>query len=134
MAELFSFEIITPMRSVYSGDVVHVKAPGITGYFGILSQHLPYLTVLKIGTIEVDLENGKKIFATSGGYAEVYENKMTVLAETAEEASEIDIERAEKARDRALSRLQSRAPEIDSVRARLALMRALNRLKISALS
>ena len=122
-------KIVTPFRVMYENDVVSVLAPGITGYFGILANHHPFLTHLSIGTIVVDTGRAVKTFATSGGYTEVLKNVMTILAETAEESSEIDVDRAKRARDRALVRMKQHSPDIDFDRARLALLRALNRLR-----
>ncbi len=132
MDKLFKLEIITPQRVVFSGPVRQVQAPGIGGRFGILYNHTPFLTTLRIGAIEVDTENGKKWFAASGGFAEVMENKMSILVETAEEASEIDVQRAQAARERAWKRLhEERTADIDHARAQAALARAINRLTVA---
>jgi len=131
MDKTFRLEIVTPLKVVFSDDVTHVRAPGITGYFGVLANHTPFLTALRIGAIEVEQENKKHLFATSGGFAEVMHNKMKILVESAEEATEIDIERAMQAKERALKRLQEKHPDIDIDRAQSALARAMNRLKIA---
>ncbi|MBN2357574.1 F0F1 ATP synthase subunit epsilon [candidate division KSB1 bacterium] len=133
MAKTYKLEIVTPLKIVFSGMVIHVKAPGIAGYFGILYQHAPFLTALKIGIIEVKTEKEVKYFATSGGFAEVVENEMKILAETCECAEDIDEERAKNARDRALKRLAARSQEIDIPRAQAALGRALNRIQAADL-
>ena len=129
MEKTFRLDIISPLRIEYSNDVVHVKAPGISGYFGVLANHIPFLTLLTVGTIEIDVHGQHKILATSGGYSEVLNNKMTILAESIEGSREIDVERAQRARDRALKRLHEKHPDTDMERARAALMRALNRLQ-----
>jgi len=129
MDKTFKLEIVTPVKVVFTGEVLHVKAPGINGYFGILHNHAPFLTALKIGVIEVRSGQGMKFFATSGGFAEVVENEMKILVETCEAAEDIDIERAERARDRAMQRLEHRSPDVDVVRAQAALARAMNRLQ-----
>lgn len=128
----FKLEIVTPHKVVFSDNVTHVRAPGIAGSFGVLANHTPFLTALGVGAIEVEQGKNEIIFATSGGYAEVMHNKMTVLVESAEEASEIDVERAKQARDRALKRLQNKNPDVDLDRAKGALTRALNRLTIAS--
>ena len=128
----FKFEIITPDKVIYSEDVQHVKAPGKNGYFGVKANHIPFLTALKIGKITVEIGNKKIFFATSGGFAEVTENKMTIIAETAEEATQIDVQRAKQARDRALKRLKEKSVDTNIPRAEAALLRALNRMEISA--
>ncbi len=125
------FEIVTPFRQVYSGDVTSIRAPGVDGYLGVLPKHTPYMVALTVGEISVR-ENGKtRYFATTGGFAEVLPSRVTVLAETAEEASEIDIERAEEARARAEKRLREGRKHWDVERARAGLLRARNRLKVA---
>ncbi len=129
----FKFEIITPEKVIYSADVEHVKAPGKNGYFGVKVNHIPFLTILKTGKITAEIGKEKIFFATSGGFAEVTENKMTILAETAEDATRIDVDRAKQARDRALKRLKEKSVDINIPRAEAALLRALNRLEITAI-
>ncbi len=129
--KLFTFEIVTPHKVVFSAPVLSIQAPGVAGYFGILANHAPFLTALRIGAIHVNTDNGEKVFATSGGFSEVINNKMTILAESAEEGPEIDIERAKQARDRALQRLKEKHSDMDLDRAQLALQRALNRLAVA---
>ena len=128
----FKLEIITPEKVIYSADVEHVKAPGKNGYFGVKVNHIPFLTVLKVGKITAQVGGKNIFFATSGGFAEVTENKMTIMAETAEEATQIDVDRAKQARDRALKRLKEKAADTNIHRAEAALLRALNRMEISA--
>jgi F-type H+-transporting ATPase subunit epsilon len=127
----FKLEIITPERVVYSEDVTHVKAPGLTGYYGILVNHTPMITALKIGEIEIEINSDKKLFASTAGFGEMLNNKLTILVEAAEEASSIDVSRAEKSKERALRRIQEENDDIDYVRARKSLYRALNRLEIA---
>jgi F-type H+-transporting ATPase subunit epsilon len=132
MEKLFRLEIITPQRVVFDGLVHQVQAPGVGGRFGILYNHTAFLTTLQVGHIEIDTEAGKKWFATSGGFAEVMNNKMSILVETAEEASEINTERAQQARDRAWKRLhEEKTKDIDIPRAQAALARAMNRLLVA---
>jgi len=126
----FKFEIITPEKVIYSADVEHVKSPGKNGYFGVKANHIPFLTLLRTGKITVEIGKEKIFFATSGGFAEVTDNKMTILAETSEETTKIDVERAMRARDRALKRLKEKSGDTNIQRARAALLRALNRLKV----
>lgn len=135
MDKTFTLEIITPQRTVFKGDVKHVKAPGVGGSFGVLYNHTPFLVALKIGVIEIETESGKLWFATCSGFAEVMANKMTILVENAEAAGEIDIERAQRARDRAWKRLhEDVSKDIDVPRAQAALARALNRLAVASRS
>ena len=130
----FALEIVTPERVVYSGQVDSVQAPGSRGSFGVLAGHMPLLTSLQVGALRFAEEGGDGVqMAVSGGFAEVGRERVTVLAETAESAEEIDVQRAESSRQRAEERLVKRDDgEVDAARARAALMRALNRLKISS--
>ena len=127
----FELEIVTPEKTLYSGTVEHLRAPGIDGGFGVLSGHDPMVSALSIGSLRFREDGGgEKIAAVGGGFAEVLRDRVTVLAETAELADMIDAERAASARDRAKERLKSRRdPEIDDARAQAALDRALNRLR-----
>ena len=129
----FHFEIVTPVKMVYSGAVESLRAPGVDGSFGVLARHLPMVASLGVGFLIIREEGGESLeMATSGGFAEVLRDRVTVLAETAEREEEIDVSRAEAARDRARGRLAKRRdPEIDYARAEAALARALNRLRIA---
>ena len=128
----FQLEIVTPEKTVYSGRVESVQAPGTEGGFGVLAGHHPMLASLDVGQIVFrEAGEGPKVAATSGGFAQVQRDGVTVLAETAELAGEIDVARAEAARDRARERLaRRREAAVDAVRAEMALARALNRLRV----
>jgi len=128
----FALEIVTPERVVYSSQVESVQAPGSEGSFGVLAGHMPLLTSLQIGALCFTEEGGDRVqMAVSGGFAEVGSERVTVLAETAECAEEIDTQRADSSRQRAEERLARRHEwEVDVVRAQAALSRALNRLKV----
>ncbi len=128
----FTLEILTPGRTVYSGDVTYLRAPGIEGSFGVLANHIPFLATLDIGEIKVEIGNKKRFFATSGGFVEVLNNAVSILAETAEAAEEIDVGRANQAKARAEKRLHERSAEVNVARARAALARALIRLKVAS--
>jgi len=126
----FALEVITPERTVLSAQVVSVGAPGIEGGFQVLFAHAPMLSALETGRVTVRLADGtEQIFATSGGFLEVRDNKVLLLLETAERQQDIDVQRAEAARDRAKERLAHRTADLDVVRAEGALQRALNRLR-----
>lgn len=129
----YLLEIVTPERKVFSERVNAIIAPGEEGYFGVMPGHTPFLTSLKIGDVKIEIGDKTKHYAISGGFAEVYSGGVRVLAETAEEASEIDSERAKLSKDRAERRLAQSRREIDVERAQLALARAANRLKVSQL-
>lgn len=128
----FNIDIVTPDTTVFSGEVTRFSAPSVDGYFEILYNHTPFLAALKIGIIALtDGEKRKKYFAVSGGFAEVYDNRVIVLAETAEFMEKIDISRAQVSKERALKRLAGKSPEVDVKRAQIALLRALNRISIA---
>lgn len=137
MAEkTFHIEIVTPRRTVFQGEATLIALPGVVGPFQVLVNHAPLLTALEVGDIRIVSPEGKEQhFATSGGFVEVRNNVVTVIAETVEPATEIDIERARRARDRAEQRIvQARTipgSGIDRARAQAALARSVNRLKIS---
>jgi F-type H+-transporting ATPase subunit epsilon len=130
----FELEIVTPEKTLYSGTVEHLRAPGIDGGFGVLAGHHPMVSALSIGSLRFRVDGGdEQVAAVGGGFAEVLRDRVTVLAETAELAGTIDAERASAARDRAKERLRSRRDsEIDADRASIALARAINRLKVAS--
>lgn len=124
-------EIRTPQQLIYDGEITSVRAPGELGLFEILSGHIPFLTVLEAGEIRIRESEAVKSLATSGGVFEVLRTGVTVLADTAEWASDIDIERAESARQRAVELLESRDRGVNRRRAEAALARAENRLRVA---
>jgi F-type H+-transporting ATPase subunit epsilon len=128
----FRLEIVTPKKVVFNGDVTSFSAPGVVGSFQVLKSHAPLLSSTTVGVVKVvDAAGGETRYATSGGFVEVREDKVVMLAETAERSDTIDVGRAEAARDRAKKRLEGMRGEIDVERARFALHRALNRLKVA---
>ena len=130
--KIFQLDIVTPRKTIFSGKVVSVSAPGELGGFQVLVDHAPLLSSLVIGQIKVTDKNGNtEWYATTGGFLEVRNNRVILLAETAEKASEINVKRAEAAHDRAKERLHKRESGTDLVRAEAALQRALNRLRIA---
>jgi len=127
----FQISIVTPNKTVFSGEGERFFAPSIEGYFEILKNHLPFLAVLKIGKIVITQGDEKIHFSVSGGFVEVYKNRVIVLAETSETVNEVDIERAQKSREKALKRIADKSPSIDIERAKASLLRALNRLSVA---
>ncbi len=121
-------EIITPTSKLFSGEVDSFVAPGAEGYFGVLPGHAPYVVALRIGEITYESAAGNGRFATTGGFAEVLPDKVTVLAETAEAAGAIDVARVEQAISRAQKRLAEGRKQWDINRAQGALARAFNRM------
>lgn len=133
MAERLTLELATPMRMVVAETVDEVVVPGSEGYFGVLPGHAPLLATLGIGELTYRIGRDERHVAVAGGFAEVRNDKVIVLADTAELPAEIDRARAERARDRAEQRLTGRAAdEVDYVRAGAALARALTRLQVAA--
>lgn len=130
----FALEVVTPERVAYSGQVASLQAPGSEGSFGVLAGHIPLLTSLQIGRLRFVEEGGSEIqMAISGGFVEVGREQVAVLAETAERVEEIDVARAEAARQRAEERLaRAREERVDVARAEAALARAINRLRTSS--
>lgn len=125
------FDIVTAERMVYSDDVDVVIAPGVEGQLGILPNHASLLTMLQPGELVVRKEGVETEMFVSGGFLEVTQNRVTVLADVAERAEEIDIARAEEARRRAEEQIKERLPEMDLAVAEAALRRALARIKIA---
>ena len=109
-----------------------VVVPSANGYLGVLAGHAPMVAVVGLGVVQFGRFHGpKRKMAVSGGFLEVSGSRVTILADTAELAEEIDVMRAKAARDRALARLRSRDAGIDYARAQRALARALNRLRVA---
>ena len=126
------FELVSPERIVYSDDDVDmVIAPGADGEMGILPKHAPLLTALGDGELRVKKGGDEECFAVHGGYMEVLDNKVIVMADTAEAADEIDVERAEAARERAERRYRERPEGLDLARVQAALRRSSVRLKVA---
>jgi F-type H+-transporting ATPase subunit epsilon len=129
VADRLTVEIATPTRQVVAETVDEIVIPGSQGYFGVLPGHAPFLTTLGIGELVYRIGRDEHHLAVAGGFAEVRNDKVIVLADTAERPEEIDRARAERARDRAERRLSGRSDEeVDYQRALAALMRALARI------
>ena len=126
----FQLEIVTPTKTLDQGGVSYVRCPGTKGLFGVMGGHTEALFALAVGEIKVTKDGNTSYLSTSGGYAEVTREKVSLLLETVEEAREIDASRAQEAYDRAKARLSKK--EGDEVRARESLFRAVNRLKVSS--
>lgn len=94
-------DIVTQERMVYSGEVDYVSLPGTEGMMGVLPNHAPLLTALDFGEVMVRVKGDEEFFAIGGGFAEIRPDRVVVLADSAEQAEEIDLERAQQARERA---------------------------------
>jgi len=124
-------DIVTDEGGVYSEDVDVVVAPGIEGQLGILPHHAPLMTTLQAGEVRVKKGGEEFFLAISGGFLEVRPDRVIVLADAAERAGEIDIDRAEEAKRRAEEQISHRPPGADAAQAEAALRRSLIRLKVA---
>jgi len=125
-------EVVTPERVVYSGQAEMVIARGVVGDLGILPNHMPLVSPLKTAPVRIKTEGDKEVkMAVSGGFMEVRGDKVTILAESAELPGDIDVERAKAAKSRAEKRLAEKYPELDFQRAERALQRAITRLDVA---
>ncbi|MBW1988424.1 MAG: F0F1 ATP synthase subunit epsilon [Deltaproteobacteria bacterium] len=131
MADIY-LEIVTPERVVVGEQAQTVTAPGSEGEFGVLPGHTPFLTSLQVGSLRYkDASGAERCVFVSKGFAEVLPDRVTVLAQSGERRSDIDIERARQAMKRAQERLESGAPDVDFERAKAALLRAQHRLSLA---
>jgi len=131
MPRSFQLEIVTPTRVFDLGPVSYLRAPSLDGLFGIMARHTRAMISLEVGEIKVVKEGKPQYYATNGGYADIHGNSVQLLVETAEEAGEIDSQRAKAAAERARGRIYGREASIAEARAEFALLRALNRLGIA---
>lgn len=126
----FELRIITPDRVFYEGNAEMVEMDTKEGAIGVYKSHVPTTCILRPGILKIHMEgNEEKRAALHGGFAEILKESVTVLAEAAEWPQEIDVERAEQARERAEARLQAHNEELDALRAEMALRRAITRIK-----
>jgi len=126
-------EIVTPSKIAFDGNVKSITIPGTKGAFQVLFNHAPLMSSFEVGFIKIEDESQNSTnYATSGGTVEVLNNKIILLAESFETKEEIDLRRAEEAKDRAKKRIkkETREREVDFDRAELALKRAINRIKL----
>ena len=131
MGRLF-LEIVTPEKIVVSQEVDSVVAPGTDGEFGVLPGHIHFLTGIVPGELRYNTGTGKESMAVTTGFAEVSNDKVSILVDAAEKISEIDAERARQAMERARERLgkDRRTEDIDNLRAEAALRRAIVRTRV----
>lgn len=131
MAKTFRLEMVTPERVVFSEEISALVIPAHEGYLGVLAGHAPLVATLQPGEIKVTHDGKGRSFATSGGFLEVSKEKTILLSEAVEGVDQIDLARAEKARDRAKERLTNRPTDLDRARAEASFARAENRLKVA---
>ena len=127
-----SFELVTPDRSIVHESVDEVQIPGAQGYLGVLPGHTPLLTTLQVGEIWFRRGAARSFVSVAFGFAEILPDRVTVLAQIAERAETIDVDRAEAARRRARERLAGSTTTVDFERARVALLKSLVRLQVAS--
>ena len=128
----FNLDVVTPIRNLEEMVVSYVRCPGLDGSFGIMANHQEGIFSLDIGEIMIKTKSETKYLSTSGGFAEIVNDGVSILVETVESASDIDIPRAEAALQRARDRKSSSDNEnLDQARLENALSRALNRLQVA---
>lgn len=128
----FTLQIVSADRSLVDAQVDEVEIPGAEGYFGVLVGHTPLLALLGTGELWYRQGSETHYLLIAGGFAEVQPDRVTILAQNAERADEIDVARAESAKRRAEERLASAAPDMDFERARIAMMKSLIRLQVAS--
>ena len=137
MNESFQLEIVTPTRVIDCGQVTYLRAPSLDapvgGLFGVMARHIRAMITLGVGEIKVVQDGKPRYYAINGGYADIHGNSVQLLVEAAEEAGEIDVNRARSAAERARERLRQKARDhtIDAARADAGLHRAVIRLSVA---
>jgi F-type H+-transporting ATPase subunit epsilon len=132
-ATAYKLKVVTPDAEIWSGEATSAVIPGLDGYFGVWAGHVPLISGMEVGAvlIKTPAEHVVQLVAVSGGFVEVSNEGVTVLAESAELAADIDVIRADKALERARERLSKHFADIDVGRARVALGKALNRRRVA---
>ena len=128
--EEYTLRIITPDRVFYEGTVDMVEFNTTEGEIGVLPGHVPMTVIIKPGILRITEGEQEKEAALHSGFAEILQDKMTILAEVVEWPEEIDLERAKAAKERAEERIKTHTPETDMARAETALLRALARIQV----
>ena len=129
MSNKIEINIITPTETLEYTNVEYLRAPTTEGLFGVLPGHIPSIIALDIGEIKISTSDKALYFATSGGFADINNDKIVLVLETAEESSQIDLKRAEKSLDRSKKYLDDKSNDIN--RALDSIKRAKNRISIS---
>ena len=128
MADRIQLEVVTPERRVVATEVDEVVLPSENGYMGVLAGHAPLLAILDVGEVSYRVGTTRKYLAVSGGFAEVLRDSVSILAKTSEPAEEIDVERAQRAREKAQAQVSGEGSEVRH--AEVKLKRALCRLQV----
>ena len=127
-----TLELVTPDRAVVRESVDEIQIPGSEGYLGVLPGHTPLLTSLQVGELWFRQGSEKSYAAVAFGFAEILPDRVTILAQIAERAEDIDVDRAQEAERRARERLTKSVAEVDFERARISLMKSLIRLQVAS--
>lgn len=131
MAAKFHLQIITPNRTFFDEEVEMVVLRTVEGDLGILKNHIPLVTPLSIGKLKLIADGQTREAAIAGGFVHVDREKTVVITDAAEWPEEIDVNRAQEARNRAEGRIKSQGGEVDILRAEIALKKALNRIDVA---
>jgi F-type H+-transporting ATPase subunit epsilon len=131
VSDTFQLEIVTPAKLMVKDVAEEAQIPGLSGYLGILPGHAPLITELAVGVITYKASGTTHTLSVAWGFAEVLPDKVTILAEAAERPQEIDVARAQEAKNRAEALLKSNDPKVDYARAEDALQRAETRLSVA---
>ncbi len=130
MAKDFSLSIVAPDRSVVEDQATAVIAPGVTGYFGVMSGHLPMVAALKSGIVEyLDAKNQRHFIAVGGGFAECSGDRLTILADSAAMATEVDVKAEEARLDRARRALKGEETDMTAAQATQEIDRAMANIR-----
>lgn len=129
--KVFNLQIISPTRIFFDGDATMVEMKTSEGEIGVLAGHIPLTAILTPGVVKIHQEEGTKEAALHDGFVEIRKDRVTVLAESCEWPDEIDVERAEEAKERAENRIKSGRKDVDMLRAELALKKALTRIDLA---
>tara|TARA_X000001036_G_scaffold288128_1_gene267687 strand:+ start:2552 stop:2953 length:402 start_codon:yes stop_codon:yes gene_type:complete len=129
MSNKLEINIITPTSTLEFSEVEYLRAPSTEGLFGVLPGHIDSIIALDVGEVKISIDNKSVHYATSGGFADISNDKVILVLETVEEAGNIDINRAEKSLDKALSYFEDKSNDVD--RAFKAIKRAKNRISVS---
>lgn len=129
--KVFNLQIISPTRIFFDGDATMVEMKTSEGEIGVLAGHIPLTAILTPGVMKIHQEDGTREAALHDGFVEIRKDRVTVLAESCEWPDEIDVERAEEAKERAENRIKSGRKDVDMIRAELALKKALTRIDLA---
>ncbi|MCP4144529.1 MAG: ATP synthase F1 subunit epsilon [bacterium] len=130
MSKAFKITIVTAERQAYEGEAVSVILPGISGYLGVLANHAPLVTALVPGVLTIRTDDSNTEYLAIGtGFVEIANNAMSIMCDSCEKAVDIDVGRAENARDRAAKRLAENGSDLDKPRAQMSLDRARARIQ-----